>query len=91
MADRPSGALEKAAKDALSLCCATACVGIMIGLILMTALGSRFTPMVMELSGGDSYAALVPVMFSSLILGMGLPTTICYVLLATLSAPAPTS
>ena len=81
-------ALEKAGRDAISLTCATACVGIVIGLILMTALGARFTPLIAELSGGNIYIALVLVMFSSVVLGMGLPTTVCYVLLATLAAPA---
>jgi TRAP-type uncharacterized transport system fused permease subunit len=80
--------LVKSGKDAVSLCAATACVGIVIGLILMTALGSRFTPMVLELSGGNTYIALALVMFSSVVLGMGLPTTVCYILLATLAAPA---
>jgi TRAP transporter 4TM/12TM fusion protein len=80
--------LEKAGKDSVSLCAAVACVGIVIGLILMTALGSRFTPMIVELSAGNTYIALALVMFSSVVLGMGLPTMICYVLLATLAAPA---
>ena len=80
--------LEKAGRDAVSLTCAIACVGIVIGLILMTALGARFTPMIAELSGGNIYIALLLVMFSSVVLGMGLPTTVCYVLLATLAAPA---
>ena len=80
--------LEKAGRNAVSLTCATACVGIVIGLILMTALGARFTPMIAELSGGNIYIALCLVMVSSVVLGMGLPTTVCYVLLATLAAPA---
>jgi TRAP transporter 4TM/12TM fusion protein len=82
------GVLEKAGRDSVSLSIAVASVGIVIGLILMTALGSRFTPMIMELSQGNTYAALALVMFSSVVLGMGLPTMICYVLLATLAAPA---
>ena len=80
--------LEKAGRDSISLTCAIACVGIVIGLMLMTALGARFTPMIAELSGGNVYIGLFLVMLSSLVLGMGLPTTICYVLLATLAAPA---
>ena len=54
----------------------------------MTALGSRFASLVIDLSSGNIYAALVLVMFSSVVLGLGLPTTICYLLLATLAAPA---
>lgn len=82
------GVLEKAGRDSVSLSAAVACVGIVIGLILMTALGSRFTPMILELSSGHQLIALVLVMFSSVVLGMGLPTMVCYVLLATLAAPA---
>jgi TRAP transporter 4TM/12TM fusion protein len=80
--------LEKAAKDSIQLCCASACVGIIIGLTLMTALGSRFTSIIIEMSGGNLFFALFLVMVSSIILGLGLPTTICYVLLATLAGPA---
>jgi TRAP transporter 4TM/12TM fusion protein len=80
--------LQKSALDAISLCCASACVGIIIGLTLMTALGSRFTSIIIDLSSGSTVAALFLVMVSSVILGLGLPTTVCYVLLATLAAPA---
>jgi TRAP transporter 4TM/12TM fusion protein len=80
--------LERAAYDSVSLCCASACVGIIIGLTLMTALGSRFTSIIVDLSSGSMIAALFLVMVSSVILGLGLPTTVCYVLLATLAGPA---
>jgi TRAP transporter 4TM/12TM fusion protein len=80
--------LEKSAKDAVPLTCAAACVGIIIGMTVMTALGSRFTTIIIDFSAGNVYAALVLVAVSSIILGLGLPTTICYVLLATLAAPA---
>ncbi len=80
--------LETAAFNSTSLSCASAAVGIIIGITVMTALGSRFASIIIELSAGNVYAALVLVMFSSVILGLGLPTTICYLLLATLAAPA---
>jgi TRAP-type uncharacterized transport system fused permease subunit len=54
----------------------------------MTALGSRFTSIIVDLSSGSMIAALFLVMVSSVILGLGLPTTVCYVLLATLAGPA---
>jgi TRAP transporter 4TM/12TM fusion protein len=79
---------ERAGRDAVSLTCASGCVGIIIGMTVMTALGSRFTSIIIDLSAGNVYTALVLVMVSSIILGLGLPTTICYVLLATLAAPA---
>jgi TRAP transporter 4TM/12TM fusion protein len=80
--------LEKAGREAVTLCCAVACVGIVIGLILMTALASRFAPMIVDLAAGNLYIALFLVMVSSIVLGMGLPTVVCYVLLANLAAGA---
>ncbi len=80
--------LERAGREAVSLCAAVACVGVVIGLILMTALASRFAPMIEGLAGDNVYAALFLVMLSSVILGMGLPTIVCYVLLANLAAGA---
>ena len=80
--------LETAAYNSRSLSCASAAVGVVIGVTVMTALGSRFASIIMELSAGNIYMALLLVMFSSVILGLGLPTTICYLLLATLAAPA---
>ena len=80
--------LEKAGRDFIFMSCAIGSVGIIVGLITLTALGARFTPMIISLSGGNVYLALVLVMFSSVLLGMGLPTAICYLLLATLAAPA---
>ena len=79
--------LEKAGRDFVFLACAIACVGIVVGLILMTALSSRFTPIIVNLSGGNTYIALFLVMITAIVVGMGLPTTICYVVLATLAAP----
>ena len=85
---RAVAVLERSAKNSVSLTCAAACVGIIIGMTVMTALGSRFTSIIIDVANGNAYAALVLVALSSIILGLGLPTTICYVLLATLAGPA---
>ncbi|MBI4482946.1 MAG: TRAP transporter permease [Acidobacteria bacterium] len=82
------GVLEKAGKDMVILSCSAACVGIIMGLILMTGLGNRFTGLILDVAGGNLVLVLFLTMICSLILGMGLPTTVCYVLLATLIAPA---
>lgn len=66
--------------------CATA--GIIIGIITMTGLGLKFSSLVVTLSGGNLFAALVLTMIASLVLGMGLPTAAAYILVATLVAPA---
>lgn len=69
---------------------ATACAaaGIIIGVITMTGLGLKFSSLVVTLSGGNLFFALLLTMIASLVLGMGLPTAAAYILVATLVAPA---
>ncbi len=69
---------------------ATACAsaGIIIGVITLTGLGLKFSSLVVSLSAGNLFLALMLTMLASLILGMGLPTAAAYILVATLAAPA---
>lgn len=69
---------------------ATACAaaGIIIGVITLTGVGLKFSSLVVFLSGGNLFLALILTMVASLILGMGLPTAAAYILVATLVAPA---
>jgi TRAP transporter 4TM/12TM fusion protein len=73
-----------------SLIVATACAtaGIIIGVTNLTGLGMKLSVILVDLSQGNLAALLVLTMIASLILGMGLPTTACYIILAVLSAPA---
>ncbi len=80
--------LDKGARSALTVAAATACAGIVIGSVNLTGLGLAFSSMVVNLAGGRLLIALLLTMTASLILGMGLTTTACYVLLAVLAAPA---
>jgi TRAP-type uncharacterized transport system fused permease subunit len=54
----------------------------------MTGIGNTFSLMVTEWAGGSLLITLVLVALASLVLGMGLPVTAAYIVLATLSAPA---
>jgi len=67
---------------------ACACAGIIIGVITLTGLGLKFSSLVVTLSGGNLFLALLLTMIASLVLGMGLPTAAAYILVATLAAPA---
>jgi len=80
--------LDKGARSALTVAAATACAGIVIGTVNMTGLGLAFSSIVLQLARGRLLIALLVSMLASLILGMGLTTTACYVLLAVLVAPA---
>lgn len=66
--------------------CATA--GIIIGVLSLTGLGLQLSSVLTSLAGGSLPILLVLTMIVSLVLGMGLTTTACYVILAVLVAPA---
>ena len=70
----------------VALACATA--GIIIGTFSLTGLGLKLSSLLIAISGGNLMALLILTMISSLILGMGMPTTAAYVILAILVAPA---
>jgi len=70
----------------------TAMLLVSVGLIVMvvetTGIGNTLSLMLAEWAGGSLLIALVLVALASLVLGMGLPVTAAYIVLATLSAPA---
>ncbi len=63
-------------------------VGLVVNVITTAGIGNTFSLMIASWSGGNVLVALVLVALASLILGMGLPVTAAYIVLATLSAPA---
>lgn len=80
--------LSKGAMNILQVAATCACAGIIIGIFTMTGLGSKLSSILIYLSGGSLALLLVLTMIASLILGMGLPTLPCYLILAILVAPA---
>lgn len=66
--------------------CATA--GLVVGMVTLTELGLKFSSLITTFSGGVLFFALVLTMIASIVLGMRLPTTAAYVVLAALGAPA---
>ena len=81
-------AIKEGAYDALSIAMACAAAGIIVGIISLTGLGSKLADLIIDLSYGSALLALVLTMITSLILGMGLPTTAAYLILASVVAPA---
>ena len=77
----------KACRDAVPLIAAAACVGIILGVVTLTGAGTRFAGMVLPLAERNLLLALILIMVSSIVLGMGLPSAVCYLLLATLIGP----
>jgi TRAP transporter 4TM/12TM fusion protein len=81
------GTLEDTGIDFVQLGAAVACVGIIMGLILMTGLAARFSGLVVGIAGDNLLGILIMTMFASMILGMGLPTSVAYIILALMVAP----
>jgi len=79
--------LEKAARKAIPVSAACACAGVVVGSVGLTGLGLRFSAMVTSLAGGNWIIGVILVMLASLFLGMGLPVTASYVVLAVLAVP----
>ena len=80
--------LENGAKGVLGVLVACATAGIIIGVVTKTGVGLKLAGGLIELAGGLLLPAMFFTMVTSLILGMGVPTTANYVITATIAAPA---
>jgi TRAP transporter 4TM/12TM fusion protein len=81
-------ALEKGAVNAIMVSVACAAAGIIVGMVTLTGMGLKFSSLVLELSFGIRALAILLIGAASLVLGMGLPVTASYIVLATLAGPA---
>jgi TRAP transporter 4TM/12TM fusion protein len=81
-------ALVDGARSALSVAAATAAAGIIVGVVTKTGLGLKMANGLIDLSNGVLLLTLFFTMLTSLILGMGSPTTANYVITSTIAAPA---
>ncbi|MDL2313759.1 TRAP transporter fused permease subunit [Desulfovibrio sp. OttesenSCG-928-C14] len=79
---------RKTALGLLTVANASAAAGLVIGAIMLTGLGGKFTSLVFAATGGQSGLCLAMVALVCIILGMGMPVPAAYVLTATLAVPA---
>ncbi|NQV27503.1 MAG: TRAP transporter fused permease subunit [Rhodopirellula sp.] len=77
-------AFGASAKNGVSLVAASACVGIIIGIVQQTGIATDFSATIRGVVETNLFAALMGIMVCSLILGMGVPSVVCYLLMATL-------
>ncbi len=80
-------ALESGAKSTLTVGIACAVAGIIACVITTTGIGSELISLIIGASGGYRIVALFLTMLTCIILGMGVPTTANYVIMATTCAP----
>ncbi len=80
--------LEDGARSALGVIIACATAGIIIGVVTKTGLGLKLASSLVDLAHGYLLPTLFFTMITSILLGMGVPTTANYVITSTIAAPA---
>jgi len=81
-------ALAAGARGVAAISVACAAAGIISGILAMTGLGSKLSAFIISFSAGSAIIGLLLTMVVAIVLGMGLPTTAAYLILATVIAPA---
>lgn len=80
-------ALAGGTKNTLGVAIACAVAGVIVGIVTLTGLGQVLINVIVSVSQNNLFFALVLTMISCIILGMGIPTTANYVIMATITAP----
>ncbi|MBR5468513.1 MAG: TRAP transporter permease [Firmicutes bacterium] len=80
-------ALENGARNTIGVAVACGMAGMIVGVVTLTGLGLKLATGLLTLSGGVTIIALFFTMIACIILGMGVPTTANYVIMATITAP----
>ena len=78
--------LIQGSRNMMAVALACACAGIIVGVVNM-GIGGMISYVVEYLSGGNIFLLLLITAMASLIIGMGLPTTATYIVMASLTAP----
>mgnify|MGYP003735103903 FL=1 len=84
---KATDALENGARNTLGVAIACSAAGIIIGVVTLTGVGLELATGLLTLSGGIPILALFFTMIACIVLGMGVPTTANYVIMATITAP----
>ncbi|MDR1834423.1 MAG: TRAP transporter fused permease subunit [Fusobacteriaceae bacterium] len=75
-------------KGMVSVALTTGTAGIIVGILMLTGIGYKLSSLLITLARGNALLLLFLTMLTSLVLGMGMPTSAAYILLATLIVPA---
>ena len=81
-------ALQKGARNVLTVAVACGMAGMIVGTVTLTGLGLKFATGLASLAGNNIYLLMFFTMVSSIVLGMGVPTTANYLITSTICAPA---
>ncbi|MCG1002540.1 MULTISPECIES: TRAP transporter permease [Halobacterium] len=78
--------MDEGARTAVPVVVAVAAAGIIPGVISVSGLGPNLTSLLLELSGGSIVVMLLVTAVACIILGMGMPTTVTYIILISMLA-----
>ncbi|MDR2102590.1 MAG: TRAP transporter permease [Treponema sp.] len=80
-------ALGGGARNTIGVAMACAIAGVVVGIVSLTGLGQVLISLLLMVANNSLFLALILTMIACLILGMGIPTTANYVIMATITAP----
>ncbi len=80
--------IGKSARGIPATALTTGTAGIIVSMLMLTGIGYKLSSILIDVSGGQVLVLLLLTMVVSIILGMGMPTSAAYILLATLIVPA---
>jgi TRAP transporter 4TM/12TM fusion protein len=81
-------AMQQGVRDTLVIGATVGVIGMIVGTIYATGIGQRFASIIVGLSGGSILAAVLLIGLASLLLGMGVPVTAAYLIIAVITVPA---
>ncbi|PTD96152.1 TRAP transporter permease [Pseudothauera lacus] len=81
-------AIQIGAKNTLVIGATMGVIGVIVGTISLTGMGLKFADLVISLAGDSMLIAIGLIAIASLILGLGVPVTAAYLILAVLAVPA---
>ncbi|WP_058556376.1 TRAP transporter fused permease subunit [Thiohalocapsa sp. ML1] len=82
------GAIQLGARNTLVIGATVGVIGVIVGVISLTGMGLKFSDLIISMAGGNLLLALVLIAIASLVLGMGVPVTASYLIVAVLAVPA---
>ena len=81
-------AMALGAKNMILTAVLLVAIGVVIMAVTVSGIGNTFSLMIGQWAGGSVFIAIVLIALASLVLGMGLPVSASYIVIATLAAPA---
>jgi TRAP transporter 4TM/12TM fusion protein len=80
-------AIQTGARNTLIIGATVGVIGVIVGTISLTGIGLKFSDIIITAAGGNLLAAILLIALASLVLGMGVPVTAAYLIVAVLAVP----